>query len=200
MLAILTEFQLTRPLRGATVMLFCVKFGIAISTHTPLAGRDVLPTPSEYAYTDFNSHAPCGARRTGHASILGCAHFNSHAPCGARPPSARRTRLISPFQLTRPLRGATSCFAADMQQRVFQLTRPLRGATVRWITAASGLKISTHTPLAGRDASIASSITLSKSFQLTRPLRGATHLLRIRVQPLCISTHTPLAGRDCLYG
>ena len=56
----------------------------------------------------------------------------------------------------------------------FLLTRPSRGATAEKEKAHAAEKISTHTPLAGRDGTYA----------------------RDYASMLDISTHTPLAGRD----
>ena len=78
-------------------------------------------------------------------------YFNSHAPCGAR------------------LEYASGVYSVS----VFQLTRPLRGATLDFGGSNAFCRISTHTPLAGRDRSASSP---PRSFR--------------------ISTHTPLAGRD----
>ena len=60
-----------------------------------------------------------------------------------------------------------------MYLKPFLLTRPSRGATVFQSGHLIIIKISTHTPLAGRDT------------------READNLSELR-----ISTHTPLAGRD----
>ena len=58
--------------------------------------------------------------------------------------------------------------------------------------------ISTHAPLAGRDASVIVDRKPSVLFQPTRPLRGATRVQRIITAQTKISTHAPLAGRDLL--
>ena len=55
------------------------------------------------------------------------------------------------FQLTRPLRGATSSSVFNGSYSKFQLTRPLRGATAERFFQSLAVAISTHTPLAGRD-------------------------------------------------
>ena len=55
--------------------------------------------------------------------------------------------------------------------------------------------ISTHTPLAGRDAAVTYAYPELK-FQLTRPSRGATKVRFKYYGTPIISTHTPLAGRD----
>ena len=78
-------FLLTRPSRGATLVLLNLKYpdfisthtplagrdsstyfrslSMAISTHTPLAGRDQLMLLDLIEHLDFYSHAPRGARR-----------------------------------------------------------------------------------------------------------------------------------------
>ena len=146
-------FQLTRPLRGAALLVRPNDFGTEISIHTPLAGRDWSTQAECIRYPYFNSHAPCGARphnfhyRTEisvistHTPLAGrnllfCSfqhltvHFNSHAPCGARQ---------------------------------FEISNLYRAP-----------KISTHTPLAGRDTLSEALRQTAGKFQLTRPLRGAT--------------------------
>ena len=79
---------------------------------------------------------------------------------------------------------------------IFQLTRPLRGATAHQLLPLRGLRISTHTPLAGRDHFDGRSAGDVCRFQLTRPLRGATIDAIFVAVENSISTHTPLAGRD----
>ena len=98
-----------------------------ISTHTPLAGRDLFQPLSAYS------------------------NFNSHAPCGARPPRRKSSAPLNQFQLTRPLRGATPWGRVSQRAERFQLTRPLRGATCGAVPCRHAAAISTHTPLAGRD-------------------------------------------------
>ena len=57
-------------------------------------------------------------------------------------------------------------------------------------------KISTHTPLAGRDNCRLLEECKKETFLLTRPLRDVTVPFSFSPRPLSISTHTPLAGRD----
>ena len=103
-------FQLTRPLRGATLRQIIREIFSVISTHTPLAGRDLKKKSIALLQCDFNSHAPCGARRDWCDYKLYCENFNSHAPCGARPNRAFAFLMSARVQLTRPLRGATTSF------------------------------------------------------------------------------------------
>ena len=78
-------FQPTRPLRGATEAAPGWDVWGNISTHAPLAGRDLQ-----------------GARH----QLLGC--ISTHAPLAGRDPVPMRiASAASSFQPTRPLRGAT---------------------------------------------------------------------------------------------
>ena len=122
-----------------------------ISTHPPLARRDIWEDITNAAELDFYSHAPCGARHytnffwhiicisthTPHAGrdlnvsnkTVWAWDFYSHAPCGARRSSA----------------------SADCISFQFLLTRPMRGATITCLIITLCFIISTHTPLARRD-------------------------------------------------
>ena len=73
----------------------------------------------------------------------------------------------------------------------FLLTRPSRGATDFEFDEETDSIISTHTPLAGRDAS-ASNIIISTH----TPLAGRDRDGQVCRQDSHISTHTPLAGLD----
>ena len=108
------SFLLTRPLRGATDGRRRICERAAISTHTPLAGRDInsqgetidfrISTHTPLAGRDgarvfvpgpefdFYSHAPCGARPLYPAILCRPAYFYSHAPCGARHHHAHNIR------------------------------------------------------------------------------------------------------------
>ena len=145
-------FQLTRPLRGATIGGRNTEESVRISTHTPLAGRDELVRVVCHHFLIFqltrplrgatserarfvrtlpiSTHTPLAGRdETLPFYIAAVTNFNSHAPCGAR-------------------HGKGFYVYTDEQ---FQLTRPLRGATDFWRGGILMYSISTHTPLAGRD-------------------------------------------------
>ena len=148
---------------------------MSISTHAPLAGRDPRPRPRRGS-TKISTHAPLAGRdRRGLHREEDNYYFNPRAPCGAR-------------QLGTEYR--------NKGQKKFQPTRPLRGATLAEDRVGHGESISTHAPLAGRDAQKKNAPTVarhfnprapcgarllgieiepcSKAFQPTRPLRGAT--------------------------
>ena len=54
------RFLLTRPLRDVTHLIDSHSVLTAISTHTPLAGRDDIIMYYPFAFKNFYSHAPCG--------------------------------------------------------------------------------------------------------------------------------------------
>ena len=128
----------------------------SISTHTPLAGRDPGSHPLAHVLMDFYSHAPRGARPQRRDVLSVPFYFYSHAPRGARPTIPPTPSMTSSFLLTRPSRGATICD----RYRALSST------------------ISTHTPLAGRDRSRRTYNIPVFSFLLTRPSRGATKACR----------------------
>ena len=146
-------FQPTRPLRGATKVAHADWLRVpAISTHAPLAGRDGCGMTCCTHTTNFNPRAPCGARLTPRRSrCYRIGNFNPRAPCGARQRSGANRRAARYFNPRAPC-----------------------GARLNWLTVYE-LKpdISTHAPLAGRDAS-ACRCRRRSVFQPTRPLRGAT--------------------------
>ncbi len=191
-------FQLTRPMRGATANVNTFPDHAKISTHTPHAGRD------------------------GHVGLYvgGGLHFNSHAPCGARRSFHDFLRSCEKFQLTRPMRGATVCPGDPAQGWIhFNSHAPCGARRTHPRVCALDAFISTHTPHAGRDMRGATAQNGASGFQLTRPMRGATparplvrrHRRHFNSHAPCgarprrcrasasravISTHTPHAGRD----
>ena len=147
------RFQPTRPLRGATSRLRPLNQRKTISTHAPLAGRD------------------CGCILL----LQIYKYFNPRAPCGARLSAPPKSVIYTIFQPTRPLRGATGGgIRVTKADGDFNPRAPC-GARRKNIWHRNVLYfISTHAPLAGRDADI------DKPFKVDG----------------YISTHAPLAGRD----
>ena len=170
-----------------------------VSTHAPLARRDV--EQSEQVITEnVSTHAPLARRDQAHPHL----HI-----------------LLAMFQLTRLLRGATLCCwccggcvarfnsraSCEARREVVELGSCL-------------MPVSTHAPLARRDAFIRCSSVRpggfnsrascearplrwsfkmnNTKFQLTRLLRGATFLGLVSVLFSDVSTHAPLARRDRL--
>ena len=169
-------FQPTRPLRGATSWGWFSSYCFTISTHAPLAGRDISHVRIMNRLCVISTHAPLAGRD----SPLFWFYYEDPE-----------------FQPTRPLRGATIGPLVDLTNlKPFQPTRPLRGATALVLFFSALSLISTHAPLAGRDnyydmedtdyeyfnprapcgARRATAVSTKRGgrFQPTRPLRGAT--------------------------
>ena len=169
-------FQPTRPLRGATIMQPDKSKRVWISTHAPLAGRDMPCWLWGSRTKDISTHAPLAGRDkchsgrresrlqiSTHAPLAGRdasqprrpylrRHFNPRAPCGARPSKAETQACGLNFNPRAPC-GAR-LFAA--------------------LTVVEQVNISTHAPLAGRDSGLLLLKNKCTAFQPTRPLRGAT--------------------------
>ena len=82
-----SEFQSTHPMRGATGIASGIGSGLTISIHAPHAGCDRF-FPSFFEILLISIHAP-------------------HAGCDTCPLSC--TSVVSLFQSTHPMRGATDC-------------------------------------------------------------------------------------------
>ena len=108
-----TEFQSTRPLRGATPgFVFCQPRECNFNPRAPCGARPGR-FPLLTIQPDFNPRAPCGARRPEDSRDPPYWNFNPRAPCGARRFHFATFDSSSLFQSTRPLRGATrTCFSA----------------------------------------------------------------------------------------
>ena len=153
-------FQPTRPLRGATLRRNARSVKKAFQPTRPLRGAtDALNICG--GYFPISTHAPLAGRdESRRFRYVRDRHFNPRAPCGARRLKDVFFRALYVFQPTRPLRGAT---------RTVCSCRVIRN-------------ISTHAPLAGRDAWTVIQTGADWVFQPTRPLRGATAKAALRTQ------------------
>ena len=149
----LPKFQSTHPLRGGTGMVAKLVAQYIISIHAPLAGCDVRSLCRRHAKLAISIHAP----------LAGCDST-----------TIRRSRRLSRFQSTHPLRGATR------EQIILYMAcghfNPRTPCGVRPVGAALNgktLRISIHAPLAGCDGES-----------------------MICANALTISIHAPLAGCD----
>ena len=79
-----------------------------ISTHTPLAGRDLGGISADFLEGRISTHTPLAGRDQVRDVII---------------------LRIGIFQLTRPSRGVTASSQLILGIRRFQLTRPSRGVT-----------------------------------------------------------------------
>ena len=79
-----SQFQSTRPLRGATGRRLIAGSVDCISIHAPLAGRDRIPPVSNFEGSHFNPRAPCGARRSWDVFAGQYFTISIHAPLAGR--------------------------------------------------------------------------------------------------------------------
>ena len=122
-----------------------------ISTHTPLAGRDVSAYPCFKGFADFYSHAPRGARQA-----------QRHSKNGG---------LL--FLLTRPSRGATEQAILNKEIYAHFYSHAPRGARLMLKRLKNKeIGISTHTPLAGRDRARSVENRENKLISTHTPLAG----------------------------
>ena len=190
------RFQPTRPLRGATGCYISqnnvwristhaplagrdwrggatVSTSRSISTHAPLAGRDV-DSPAQTSVSGISTHAPLAGRDTDAARLLAVPwYFNPRAPCGAR--------RVSPYgrcQRECNFNPRAPCGARRSLHRI----------------RSNKHQISTHAPLAGRDAWRSCRDSFLKSFQPTRPLRGATQERQALITSTLFQPTRPLRG------
>ena len=81
-------FQLTHPMWDATICSCVMSLSSLISTHTPHVGCDYVSDCKNTSNAYFNSHTPCGVRLNGNICFI----------------------IVIKFQLTHPMWGATkSC-------------------------------------------------------------------------------------------
>ena len=138
-------FQPTRPLRGATIMQPDKSKRVWISTHAPLAGRDMPCWLWGSRTKDISTHAPLAGRDKCHSGRRESRlQISTHAPLAGRDASQPRRPYL---------------------RRHFNPRAPC-GARQWVVTAEEQMYgISTHAPLAGRD---------SKSVQITMHIFAIT--------------------------
>ena len=77
------SFLLTRPLRDVTIICVFYVYYISISTHTPLAGRDIVGTMDPEAMKKFLLTRPLrDVTEKAETVATSQQDFYSHAPCG----------------------------------------------------------------------------------------------------------------------
>ena len=147
------QFLLTRPSRGATQLALAQGASDEISTHTPLAGRDVERLVYLLPLSDFYSHAPRGARLGVTPPALSATEFLLTRP--SRDATQRVLEVVVCFHISThtPLAGRDKASAVECCRTMNFYSHAPRGARpmpddVILLTDP----ISTHTPLAGRDS------------------------------------------------
>ena len=77
-------FQPTRPLRGATYVQGSRIRRCMISTHAPLAGRDVACDRDFKSQSGISTHAPLAGRDIAPVTIHADQRISTHAPLAGR--------------------------------------------------------------------------------------------------------------------
>ena len=165
----ISEFQSTRPLRGATSQSSGYLWDAGFQSTRPLRGATPAHRLRKAGGRDFNPRAPCGAR-LGDVNITRIdLLFQSTRPLRGATSGQYQARGPPSFQSTRPLRGATAICSGVIPNSVFQSTRPLRGATGPLCDYRTDLRISIHAPLAGRDCVRARILRIHNDFNPRAP-------------------------------
>ena len=175
-----TLFQSTRPARGATDTEAALVRANSISIHAPREGRDGCQYVMRPYQGHFNPRAPRGARLVGVFAIIIDIYISIHAPREGRDRQQdRKPHRRCNFNPRAP-RGARPLSSSNaLTGTPFQSTRPARGATFNVGDIVPFFLISIHAPREGRDLA-GEPVTYARAvFQSTRPARGAT-LARIR--------------------
>ncbi len=195
-IAIFVKFQLTHPSRGATTVYQVCGLKYSISTHTPLAGCDVVTHTANTRIINFNSHTPCGVRLSLFQRVSGFNDFNSHTPCGVRHEDSQLDRRHGIFQLTHPLRGATILpIVRPFSSIYFNSHTPCGVRHERNGVSARRWNFNSHTPCGVRQQDGVVCL-MNDRISTHTPLAGCDHNLYTHVYYEYISTHTPLAGCD----
>ena len=168
-------FQSTHPVRGATADSRLSAAARGISIHAPRAGCDPGDRPGRSHLYHFNPRTPCGVRPLWMMIPTLQLTISIHAPragCDTRPP--RVSGVVTVFQSTHPVRGATALCGGVPAKIIFQSTHPVRGATatVRLVVVVTSISI--HAPRAGCDPKQGAWGLILYQFQSTHPVRGAT--------------------------
>ena len=175
-------------------------FGADISIHAPHAGRDYCMSSEVIQKLKISIHAPHAGRDVvEHFKPLADKHFNPRAPCGARPAAHSLTNMLSSFQSTRPMRGATLfCFRRAKYGRYFNPRAPCGARLLAQDSSLISSVISIHAPHAGRDSKsiqnyfkhfcdkrqFLDNFTQNTAFQSVLPLADRQKLLYLRCEPL----------------
>ena len=122
-------------------------------------------------------------------------NFNPRAPCGARQSVTNTKSTNSPFQSTRPMRGATSPRYKRSDDHPVSIHAPHAGRDRCGYVRRRRCHVSIHAPHAGRDQEYAAR-SQTTEFQSTRPVWGATFLVLCGVEDVHVSIHAPRVGRD----
>ena len=146
-------FQSTLPMRGETQVGNDAAILLAISIHSPHAGRDVVVACQEDPVS-ISIHSPHAGRDKPVIFINGINGISIHSPHAGRddckPDDVNRPIYFNPLSPCGERPDST-----DWLQRclIFQSTLPMRGETDLLVFRLECGDISIHSPHAGRDRS-----------------------------------------------
>ena len=174
------RFQSTRPARGATTATVQARVLIDISIHAPREGRDRRTRSTMPAIVNFNPRAPRGARLVGVFAIIIDIYISIHAPREGRDRQQdRKPHRRCNFNPRAP-RGARPLSSSNaLTGTPFQSTRPARGATFNVGDIVPFFLISIHAPREGRDCIVKANYVSTHHFNPRAP-RGARLGLRLK--------------------
>ena len=171
-----TQFQSTRPIRGATI----ADSGpprrySAFQSTRPIRGATRRWRGSSSTKKDFNPRAPYGARLPRTDSVCAGGMISIHAPHTGRDTKAGSiTSYPTNFNPRAPYGARLKSVLLPEPFFPFQSTRPIRGATPPAHPSGDDQNISIHAPHTGRDGKRKPQTISTLIFQSTRPIRGAT--------------------------
>ena len=169
-----SQFQFTRPVRGATRRNRRGCHGLPVSIHAPRAGRDSAGVAAPGSHSLVSIHAPragrdirrlapmCGRSVSIHAPRAGrdestgaftlpAKSFNSRAPCGARLQPVCGVCRIDSFNSRAPCGARLPPGWGRQAQRCFNSRAPCGARQECFARPALPMIVSIHAPRAGRD-------------------------------------------------
>jgi len=192
-------FQSTLPMQGETSRMYWRERAALVSIHSPYAGRDARTSGNITATGSFNplslcrerlnwrrrSSPPpcfnplslCRERHDDFQAKRGQDDVSIHSPYAGRdvddPDGPFTQRSFNPLSLCRERPMAS--YGADLASK-FQSTLPMQGETLDQ-AKLTAVKVSIHSPYAGRDVCIERFFSVLCVFQSTLPMQGETHIL-----------------------
>ena len=145
------SFQSTHPIRGATSPRSPRRLLSIISIHAPHTGcdSDRAQAPEGGAISIHAPHTGCDA--TPSTTAWKSTNFNPRTPYGVRLKHCSKGLLITPFQSTHPIRGATPITRPRAPLSHISIHAPHTGCDVDFSVNFSDLVISIHAPHTGCD-------------------------------------------------
>ena len=216
---VISSFQSTLPVRGATRISSFDWHSRRISIHAPRAGSDSSSSSSVSISSNFNPRSPCGERLKRWFVFQCLLKFQStlpvrgatknpefgeirviisiHAPrAGSDIKSGLRKGKLKYFNPRSPCGERLKLVGGELIQAQFQSTLPVRGATLIRFNERRNIYISIHAPRAGSDMVCILMYIICVVFQSTLPVRGATLYRLYLFVIVIISIHAPRAGSD----